>query len=86
VALASIILSTIISFPLSRLYELGGSTIWAPAILHFIVQATPKLVAMPGDTTFPLVWIAASGAIPWLTFIIGSGHPPHREQTAGPGL
>jgi membrane protease YdiL (CAAX protease family) len=70
VALAAILLSVIISFPLSRLYQLAGYTIWAPAILHFAIQAPPKLVEISGDTLFPLVWIAASGAIPWLIFLV----------------
>jgi membrane protease YdiL (CAAX protease family) len=70
VAVASILLATVMSFPLSRLYELAGNTIWAAAILHFVVQATPKLVAMPDGASFPLVWIAAGGAIPWLVFLI----------------
>ena len=38
VALASVLLAVVISFPLAHLFELGGDTIWAPAILHFVVQ------------------------------------------------
>ena len=68
VALAAVFLSTIISFPLARLFELGGNTIWAPAILHFVVQATIKIVETPGDTGLPIAWMAASMIIPWLVF------------------
>jgi hypothetical protein len=68
VALAAVLLSTIISFPLARLFELGGNTIWAPAILHFVVQATIKIVETPGDTGLPIAWMAASMIIPWLVF------------------
>jgi hypothetical protein len=31
VALASLLLSAVLSFPLARLFELGGNTIWGPA-------------------------------------------------------
>jgi membrane protease YdiL (CAAX protease family) len=68
IALAAVLLSTIISFPLARLFELGGNTIWAPAILHFIVQGTIKIVETPGDTGLPIAWMAASMIIPWLVF------------------
>jgi hypothetical protein len=35
VALAAVGLAVVLSFPLAYLFELGGRTIWAPAILHF---------------------------------------------------
>jgi hypothetical protein len=40
IALASVLLAVIISFPLAYRFELGGETIWAPALLHFVIQAT----------------------------------------------
>jgi membrane protease YdiL (CAAX protease family) len=69
VALASLLLAVSISFPLARLYEIGGRTIWAPAILHFVIQGALKVAEIPGDTTLPIVWIAASGLLPWLAFL-----------------
>ncbi|HWE20193.1 MAG TPA: CPBP family intramembrane glutamic endopeptidase [Hyphomicrobiaceae bacterium] len=69
IALASILLATVISFPLAHLFELGGNTIWPPALLHFIVQAAVKVSEVPGDTTMPLIWIAASAALPYLAFL-----------------
>lgn len=68
VALASVLLATIISFPLAYLFELGGNTIWAPALLHFTVQGAIKILELPGDTTMPVLWMAASAAIPYLAF------------------
>jgi len=62
----------VMSFPLAHLYELGGGTIWAPALLHSTVQGAVKIIVFrdaPG-TIFPLVWIAASAVIPWLAFAI----------------
>jgi membrane protease YdiL (CAAX protease family) len=69
VALAAVLLSTIISFPLARLFELGGNTVWAPALLHFVVQGAIKVAELPGDIGLPIVWMAASAIVPWLAFI-----------------
>ena len=68
-ALAAVLLSTLLSFPLARLFELGGNTIWAPALLHFVVQGAVKVVELPGNTGLPIVWMAASALVPWLVFI-----------------
>ena len=69
IALASVVLAIVISFPLAHLFELGGNTIWAPALLHFVVQATVKvLVFSNGADSFALLWMAASAAIPMLVF------------------
>jgi membrane protease YdiL (CAAX protease family) len=72
IALASVLLATVISFPLAHLFELGGNTIWPPALLHFTVQGAVKFLELPGDTLLPLVWIGASAAVPWLAFFIRS--------------
>jgi hypothetical protein len=71
IALAALVLSVVLSFPLAHLFELGGHTIWAPALLHFVVQGTVKLVVFSGDAAalFPLVWIAAGAVIPMSAFL-----------------
>jgi len=73
IALAALLLSLVLSFPLARLFDLGGFTIWPPAIIHFVVQGTVKIVEVsgPGSPAFPLVWIAASAVIPMLVFVLG---------------
>jgi membrane protease YdiL (CAAX protease family) len=81
VALASVLLATIISFPLSHLFVLGGTTIWPPALLHFTVQGAVKVLEVPGDMLMPVVWMAASAAIPYLVFLFSCpgtsrGGPP----------
>jgi membrane protease YdiL (CAAX protease family) len=68
VAIASVLLSTILAVPLARLFELGGNTIWPPALLHFTVQGAVKILEVPGDTVMPLVWISASALISYLAF------------------
>jgi membrane protease YdiL (CAAX protease family) len=69
IALASVLLATIISFPLAYLFELGGDTIWPPALLHFTVQGAIKILEVPGDTGLPIAWMIGSAAIPYLAFL-----------------
>jgi membrane protease YdiL (CAAX protease family) len=72
IALASVLLSIAISFPLARLFELGGHTIWAPALLHFVIQGAVKvLVASPRGEWFALAWMLASTLVPLLVFALG---------------
>jgi membrane protease YdiL (CAAX protease family) len=81
VAAASVLLAVILSFPLAHLFELGGGTIWGPAILHFVVQGAIKSIAIPVESTatLPLVWMAASAVVPFLVFLFprmrSSGNP-----------
>ena len=72
IALAALLLAVVISFPMAHLYELGGSSIWPPALLHFVVQGTVKVIVMKGGpaTAFPLVWMAASALIPMLALLV----------------
>jgi membrane protease YdiL (CAAX protease family) len=70
VALAAVLVSALLSFPFARLYELGGSTIWAPAILHFVIQGAIKVVDVADPRgIFPFVWMAASTLLPMLVFV-----------------
>jgi len=70
IALASLLLSAIISFPLARLFEVGGNTIWAPAILHFVVQSAVKVIVIEGPAfNFPLIWMLAAAVIPFVVFV-----------------
>jgi membrane protease YdiL (CAAX protease family) len=78
-ALAAVTLSAIIGFPLAHLFELGGSSIWPPALLHFTVQGAIKILEMPGDTLLPILWMAVSATMPWLTFLVGR----RREESPG---
>jgi hypothetical protein len=54
------------SIPLAHVFELGGDTIWAPAVLHFVVQSVPKVVTFENAeaaASFPLWWMAVSGLL-----------------------
>jgi hypothetical protein len=71
IALAAVLLASVISFPLACLFELGGDSIWAPALLHFVIQATPKVVVLShGAESFALAWILASSVVPLLVFTV----------------
>ena len=71
IALASVLLAAILSFPLAYLFELGDRTIWAPAFLHFIVQGAVKvIVPFEESPRFPLVWIAASATLPFAVLLL----------------
>jgi membrane protease YdiL (CAAX protease family) len=68
IALIALAISVALTFPLARLYELGGRAIWAPALLHAVIQIGAKLFVVD-SSQFPLLWMAASAAIAWLVFL-----------------
>lgn len=72
IALAAVLLAVALSFPLAYLFELGGGTVWAPALVHFVVQGAFKVVVISGASgaALPLVWMAASAAFPYLVFLV----------------
>lgn len=86
IALAAVLLAVALSFPLAHLFEVGGATIWAPALLHFVIQGTVKVVVVSGDGSwaFPLVWMAASAVVPWLSLFVA--RPQRMMQTASRAL
>jgi hypothetical protein len=46
--------------------------VWAPALLHFVIQGTVKVLVLTGDSAslFPFVWFAASAGLPMLAFLV----------------
>lgn len=72
IASAAILLAVVVSFPFAHLYELGGQTVWPPALLHTVVQAVPKVVVVTGVAAdaFPLIWMLASVLLPPLALLI----------------
>lgn len=71
VALAAVALAAVATPPLAYLFELGGNTIWAPALLHFVMQGAVKVVTFPGESglLIPLVWMLACATLPYLVFM-----------------
>ena len=73
IALAALSLSVVLSFPLAHLFELGGSTMWPPALLHFVVQGTVKILNISGRCLVfvpSIVWMASSAVIPMFALLI----------------
>lgn len=80
-ALTAVALAIALSFPFAHLYELGGRTIWAPAIAHAIVQGAIKFLLVEG-AIFPALWMGACALALWLVFLV---RPEVRESEAGSG-
>ncbi|MEZ6010070.1 MAG: CPBP family glutamic-type intramembrane protease [Planctomycetota bacterium] len=70
IALASLALALLVSFPLAHVFELCGRRIWGPALLHGVIQAVPKLLSFDADSSFPLMWMAAAGIVPYAVFFV----------------
>ncbi len=70
-AVASIFVAVATSLPLAWLYERGGQTVWAPALLHFGIHAI-KLVDVEASQYMPLAlgWMAVSATVPYLAFLL----------------
>ena len=79
---ASILLAIAMSFPLSKLYEMGGNTMWAPAIVHFVAQGAVKVLVISGESAwmFPFFWIAASALIPLTVCLFPALDQTHRGR------
>jgi membrane protease YdiL (CAAX protease family) len=82
VAAAAVLTALVISFPMARLFELGGRTIWAPAVLHWVIQGAIKVVPVapqqsdPEQLRFTLIWLGLSMTLPWLAFGFGRSRGP----------
>ena len=83
VALASVGLAVAATPPSAYLFELGGNTIWGPAMLHFVIQGAVKVIQLRGEegSLFPIVWMAACASLPWLVFLVRG---PVRPQSVAP--
>jgi membrane protease YdiL (CAAX protease family) len=79
VALAALLVSVSLTFPLARLFDLAGRSIWPSAIVHAMVQGAIKLVEPAGDA-LPLAaaWMAVSALAPWVVFAFAAHRAPAR--------
>lgn len=71
IALASMLLALAVTFPFCYLYDLNRRTIWASALLHWIIQGAIKLVITPDGFSLPIAlgWMAVCATIPYVVFI-----------------
>jgi membrane protease YdiL (CAAX protease family) len=69
---ASILLSIAMSFLFSKLFEISGDTIWAPAIVHFAAQAIAKMFVASGENAwlYPFFCIAVSAVVPLGVYMV----------------
>jgi membrane protease YdiL (CAAX protease family) len=83
VGLGAMLVAAVTSVPLSRLYEWGGRTLWAPALVHTAIDSFKVVQIPPGTTTtFSLCLIVVSLAVPLLALVpppTGSA-PPARSD------
>jgi membrane protease YdiL (CAAX protease family) len=76
VALAALLVSVSMTFPLARLFDRAGASIWPGAILHTVVQAAIKLIepAVPGDgVPLAMGWMVVGAVVPWIVFALPIG-------------
>lgn len=85
IGLGAMLVAAVTSIPLSRLYVLGGGTVWAPALLHTAIDSF-KLVAVPAAalSIYPVLLIGFSLAVPLLVMAFGKD-PLHDDVHDGRG-
>ncbi len=70
----AVLLAVVSSFPFALLYEKGGNTIWAPAIVHFAIDTIIPILAAgtmdPSSQLAVTLWMAVSMIVPYLAFLI----------------
>ncbi len=70
----AVLLAVVSSFPISYMYEKGGNTIWAPAIVHAAIDTIIPILAageMNERSTMAVsIWMAAAMIIPYTAFLI----------------
>ena len=71
VGVGAMLVAAVTSIPFSYLYEVGGSTVWAPAVVHTAIDSF-KLFLIPAAavTTFSLLLIAVSLVVPLLALAV----------------
>jgi len=72
VGLAALVVAAVTTLPFAHLYELGGHTIWAPALVHGAVDTFRALAVDPADVmVFSLYVSALALLVPLLAFPLG---------------
>jgi membrane protease YdiL (CAAX protease family) len=71
VGVAAMLVAAVTALPLAYLYETGGNTVWAPALVHTAIDSF-KLVVVPAAalTTFSLTLAAISLTVPLLALAV----------------
>ncbi|MCW0212002.1 MAG: CPBP family intramembrane metalloprotease [Pseudonocardia sp.] len=72
IGIGAMLVAAVTSIPFSRLYVMGGATLWAPALLHAAIDSF-KLVVLPAEVMgiYPFLIIGFSIAVPLLVLAFG---------------
>jgi membrane protease YdiL (CAAX protease family) len=72
IAIAALFVALASSFAFAHLFEVGGKTVWGPALLHCVIQGTFKVLVVPEAYLLPaqLGWMAVSVVVPYLVFVV----------------
>jgi membrane protease YdiL (CAAX protease family) len=72
VGVVAMIVAAVTTLPFAYLYELGGRTIWAPALVHAAIDTFRALTVDPADTmVFSLYVSAIALVVPLVAFPLG---------------
>lgn len=71
----AVLLSVVSSFPFAWMYEKGGNTIWAPAIVHFAIDTVIPILALgggigEGSQIAVILWMLTAMIVPYLAFLL----------------
>lgn len=71
VGITAVILAAVLSFPLSKLYENGNNTIWAPAIVHTAIDTIIPILAAEKQPSMDasILWMIAGMIFPYTVFL-----------------
>jgi len=72
IALVGFLVSVALSFPLAHLFEISGNSIWPPALVHFVIQAVPKVTSVSEAPAwlFPIAWMILTVVVLWLILAV----------------
>ena len=84
IALAGWLASVALSFPLAHLFEISGNSLWPPALVHFVIQAVPKVVVVSNAPSwvFPIFWMILTVLVLWL--MLAADYAVQRKLKAVP--
>lgn len=70
IGVGAMVVAAVTTLPLAYLYENGGRTIWAPALVHTAIDSFKLVVVTgPAATTFSLLLIPVSLVVPMLVVV-----------------
>ena len=72
IALIALLAAAALSFPLAHLFEISGNSLWPPALVHFAIQAVPKVTVVTGVTSsgFAIFWMILATVVLWLGVVV----------------